>query len=337
VITFVYLGSKGGGLHLLQGLSRLCEECNIEYKVLISSNMKQKSKFANEVVISNVPNSKKKLINFIFFDLRRFELQLKNLSKSDVYVFVMPHPLDFLIRKKLNKASSRIISIIHDPIPHPYEFFPNRINIKETIKNSEMIITLSPWSQNILKRKYGCESVFLPLVNPNISDFRKLTKKIDICFVGRNSRYKGWKNIHKVLENLNYPFSCFVQGANTKEISKLKTLIPNGNFSGSPQWLEDETLFKVIAESRVIALPYSSATQSGLIPLSNKLGTQVVAFDVGGLSSQINTKNGSQIIECGNFEKFSETLRCMLTKELYFVPEKDDEVAWKIALEGFEA
>jgi len=73
-------------------------------------------------------------------------------------------------------------------------------------------------------------------------------------------------------------------------------------------WLGDAELFREIGNASVTVLPYSQATQSGLIPLSLALGRPVVTSAVGGLPEQVRHV-GDGIVVLGNLpEEFAEAV-----------------------------
>jgi hypothetical protein len=166
LITFIYLGTRGGGLHLLQGLTRTCLDSDINFNVITSWNLQYTKGFKHQVILRHVPKSKVGILKFFAIGVLKFRKQVKSFPVSSTFIFVMPHPVDFLIRKELNKLGKNVISIVHDPKRHKGEFFPNYFVTREITKNSSQIITLSTWAQNFLEKRY--------------SKFQSTTKRISL-------------------------------------------------------------------------------------------------------------------------------------------------------------
>lgn len=322
-------------MHLLQGLTRTCLESDINFNVITSWNLEYAKGFKHQVILRHVPRSKAGIIKFFALNFLKFKKQIKSFPVSSTFIFVMPHPVDFLIRKELKKQGKNVISIVHDPQRHKGEFFPNNFVTREIIKNSRQIITLSTWAQNFLEKNFGVKSIHLPILNPEVSFEKKSSKAFDISFVGRNSKYKGWRNVTKILSSVDFPISCFLQGATLREVSRLEKVNPLVSISGSQGWLEDDALFTVMATSRVIALPYTTATQSGIIPLANKLGTPIVAFDVGGLSEQLLSDGYSKKIKANDFKAFSDHVVTLLRMQISPCSKDIDPKGWVNLLKSF--
>ena len=115
-------------------------------------------------------------------------------------------------------------------------------------------------------------------------EFETAPKKNDVLVFGRFLHYQGGDRIRKVA--LQCPELKFlVVGAQAPE--NLESL---PNVEVERRFVEQEKLEEHISSSKVVLLPYRSATQSGHIPLVFSKGTHVVGFDVGALSDVWNVK-----------------------------------------------
>ena len=110
---------------------------------------------------------------------------------------------------------------------------------------------------------------------------------------------------------------CVVAGALRKSlVDQLKEI----EFSGLKilhGYQSDEVLEGLLKSSACVALPYISASQSGIIPLANSYGCPVVAFNVGGLSCQVSKGENGELVEPGNVKEFNETLMRVIADSDY--------------------
>jgi glycosyltransferase involved in cell wall biosynthesis len=79
------------------------------------------------------------------------------------------------------------------------------------------------------------------------------------------------------------------------ELASRQISVPQGlQIEFFPGWLNLEELEDIIARSEVLLLPYSSASQSGLVDIASAFNTKIVATPVGGLLEQVaNSENGT--------------------------------------------
>lgn len=335
MITFVYLGSKGGGLHFLQGLQSIATESKIDFQVIISNNTETTIEQANIIRLKKIPKNFLRLLLFFAFDLSRFLRHLSLILEESTYIFVMPHPLDFIIRKRVKKIGGQSITIIHDAKRHPREIFPNHFVNREIIKNSSRIITLSINSQQYVSGRFQTQSDLLPIIYPKIAISNTSEKIYDFAFVGRKSSYKGWNKIEEILRHIEVPFSCFIQGANEREIRRIAEKYRYGKFQGSKSWIPDQDFFNLIAQTKVIALPYTSASQSGLIPLAFQLGTNVVAYRIPGLYELGETSKYVTFVAPGDIRQFSSLLLDSISKPPPTIELSRDRMIWRTYLHHF--
>lgn len=237
----------------------------------------------------------------------RFAIYLKQKS-PDYSIFVASHPLNFiciLITKII--SNSKIISVIHDPMPHSGEKFKFIILISQylQIKLSHKVLVAGKKLKEETSKLYSInkDNIIVMYIGNNrneISEFVEKHNRKYFSLLGRIEDYKGvdifLKAAKKVLD-LNYTnIEFFIAGAGNikkyidqiNEIDKSKLTIRN-------ELISDKDFDNIIKESYAIVLPYKDATQTGTIQIANSLSTPCIATNVGSLPELI-IKNETGIV-----------------------------------------
>lgn len=112
-----------------------------------------------------------------------------------------------------------------------------------------------------------------------------------LLFVGRIRPYKGIDTLLEAyrdsIADSGVPLVVAGSGSFSDEQRGLLDSLSGANVRVVNRWLEIEDISALIASSKFVVLPYSSATQSGVIPLAATLGVPAIASDAGGLSEQL--------------------------------------------------
>ena len=205
-------------------------------------------------------------------------------------IFPMVSPLDWHLERILQLMGIKSIRIIHDHQPHKGEKWPSKGRISKLSNTADLSLFLSNYvAQN------------LDFTDPTVVSFPKVKKlatickkeQNTICVVGRKSGYKNVSILNEIIssagshKNLNW----IIAG----EIADGILFNDQGSIEVMKGWLSETELHQIISKSSILLLPYSDATQSGLIPIAMAYGTSVVATSVGGLPEQLQIYSRSVI------------------------------------------
>lgn len=136
-----------------------------------------------------------------------------------------------------------------------------------------------------------------------------------ILFFGRIDQYKGievlLKAFPKVLEK--YPNAILRIAGN----GNLQTEMPlieqlKGNIDLQNRWIKDEEVCGLVEDATFVVLPYTHATQSGVIPLAYAFSKPVVATNVGCLDEQVVDGETGYICESSDAIALADTMIKML-------------------------
>lgn len=307
---YTYFGVKGGGLHFSQSLSFVTD--NMDF-LLTSKNQGLGGFKGNIETIQGVPSGICE--NIFSFKSNRLRTAKEILSKIPEFaISTMQHPIDNIVLE-LAIGGPRIISVIHDAEAHESDFWPRKKDIQKRAKLSHTVVSLSSYSARKIYEYHGVRSICMPLLGPNVDVAYRKTKKIyDIAYVGRGNKYKDASNLCRILEKVTMPMSIVTNILSKKEIAQIHRETNHRVFLLN-SWIDDRDMLETLASSRILILPYRSASQSGWVPIARDLNLPVVATDVGGLCEQFKDDRDGILVPGENSEAFAKAMVRAMNKD----------------------
>lgn len=238
------------------------------------------------VKIEKFPRSKEILKGNFDFDVAWLNWY-ENLPSKKFYFF-KSLITQFLVLKKLKKSGIKIYTVFHNKQPHQ-SLFPT-LNLKfykSLLRNSDKIIILSDRSREYIKNLIG-ESQLEKIVKISHPSYKinynnhkiSLDKKFTALFFGQ---LKPYKNIELIIQLAkNHPNINFIIAGKPYTELYSKELInacePLSNLKLILQYLKDEDIEKLSANSNIILLPYNikSSLNSGSLFHSLSMGNNVI-------------------------------------------------------------
>ena len=114
-----------------------------------------------------------------------------------------------------------------------------------------------------------------------------LTDPNTILFFGRIWDYKGLKYLIEAepMISAECPDAKIIVAGEGDDFEKYRQMIKDSDrFEIHNRWITDEERSAFFSRAGVVVLPYTDATQSGVVPVAYNYGKPVVATDVGALS-----------------------------------------------------
>ena len=112
-----------------------------------------------------------------------------------------------------------------------------------------------------------------------------------LLFVGRIQRYKGVGTLLEayasIAPGIRAPLVIAGAGSFTADEKRRIAELGDGSLTVVNRWLSDTEIASLVAAARFVVLPYTSASQSGVIPLASAFGVPAIASDAGGLVEQV--------------------------------------------------
>ena len=260
-----------------------------------------------------------RLINSVnFFSWNK---PIKSIQKynPDTLLFKFWHPFfspayNFIIKKVKKKTNCDVIMICDNIFPHEKFPFSKRL-IKKLVKNVDGFIVQSSIVEkelNSLIDEPIYNKVFHPIYNnyPDLIDKSLAKRALNIheskvvLFFGFVRDYKGLdiliKSMRKVFEKES-DIKLLIAGECYDEKDKYDKLINESDYKNKIIWVEDfisdDDINIYFSAADVVVLPYRSASQSGVIPLSYHYNRPVITSNLESLIEVVEDKKTGIIFD----------------------------------------
>lgn len=258
--------------------------------------------------ISNcvVPYFKVKTLNGNKKEILCVAEQIMALS-PDVVIFLEDSILMQQLNKILNQKAVKTAMVVHDVWHHPYRKMGIRrilVDIlrrrmtRKTIKRINKIILLSMNSEKAFQKKYKSKNTVMfrlpahiPEAVPQIPSEIKNEGKKFFLFFGRIDEYKGIDTLCKAYSALTDDFKSKTRLviAGKGVLSKEEKLLIREEQYIMPitRFITDSEMIWLFRNATSVIMPYTEASQSGVLPIAYKFGKLVVVSDLQGLTENV--------------------------------------------------
>ena len=155
-----------------------------------------------------------------------------------------------------------------------------------------------------------------------------------ILFFGRIEPYKGLDLLLKAMSEvfLEFPdWKLILAGAG--DLSRYRSYLNSSQIEVINRYISDEDVAGLMLRSRFVVLPYTEATQSGVVPIAYAFGRPVIATNVGSLSEMVlDGKTGLIVSPADPVALASAIKRLTLDQELC---EEMGRTAYKMSREDW--
>ncbi len=237
--------------------------------------------------------------------------------RPDVLLFPMFHPWNSHLQKILARIPSLVF--VHDPRPHPdlagwfYEKLEN-LSIRRATRCAVLSETLKP---HLARRGVGAAFVdVIPLgpftYPPRVRE--PIGHPPTALFFGRIVPYKGIDTLLKAFDLLRATFDCRLILAGEGDLAPYADLLTNQpNVEIINRWIPEDKISDLFARCDLVVLPYSSASQSGVIPIAAAFGIPVIATRTGGMVEQVEDGLSGWLVEAGDASALADAMRVALS------------------------
>lgn len=220
-------------------------------------------------------------------------------ERFDWVCCTMTHIWNAFMLDKVGQSGARYLMVLHDARLHPGErSMPRAQMLKAEVRRADAVITLSDYVRTQAVEAFSLDPARIrviphgpffygqpktePRALPSGRPFRLL-------FFGRILPYKGLGLLVEAVRLLKKDFpqvELIVAGQgrlgkkNQAALKELGARVIN-------RWLEAGEVARIIDEGDLLVAPYTSASQSGVLPLAYAHALPVVATQVGGLQEQV--------------------------------------------------
>lgn len=316
-IGMVTLGRKGAGGILSLELARSLQE-KVDLFVVISrfaENLDQWYAAGIQPLETPTYHNFREAAASLLNPLRLHQLANRIRERQpDVLLIPIFHPWSPFLQRKLREIPA--VVTVHDPEPHPgdFEWIFENFSIRQADRCVLLSQSLKP---ALIRRGVPPERIDViplgPLYYPSRSSQDKRMKpdqgKPAILFFGRISPYKGLDiliNAYKALKR-THQVRLLIVGEG--ELEPYKTLLEN--LSGVEvinRWIPESEVGECFERATIVVLPYTKATQSGVVTIAATYQLPVIGTRSGGLPEQIQDGKTGLLVEPGSSRELVQAL-----------------------------
>lgn len=211
-------------------------------------------------------------------------------------ISTMPQMLNRFLLGAVKRSGARFITTIHDATPHPGD----RIHVPTSFVRAEAaaadaIVTLSTHVRDQVARWPEAAGKPIAIVPHGVfgdavpvPKRRDVQTSLELLFLGRLLPYKG---LHLLTEAFRRVREAGIEARLTVlgrgDVSLLGDIGGLKGFTLDNRWASDEEMQEAARRADIILLPYTEASQSGVVPMAMGAATPVIATRVGGLAEQV--------------------------------------------------
>lgn len=275
----------------------------------------------------------------------------KRINSSQPAIFIANFWMSFfgvflgLFAKRLPESTKKI-AVIHNLIPHESRFFDKWL-IRYFLKRYDAFVVMSDAVRNDLL-EFKPDAKFIQMNHPwydhfgdkmDVSMAREQigidsTKKT-LLFFGLIRDYKGLDLLLDAFNKLDDSYQLLIVG---EVYSKLEMYQDKINESQNKQrihflnkYIQDSEVNLYFSAADLCVLPYRTATQSGITATSFHFDVPILATNVGGFKSQIETPgmgivvdgSDSHLIQKGIEKYFNENLKSQFIEAIHVEKSKN--------------
>jgi glycosyltransferase involved in cell wall biosynthesis len=183
----------------------------------------------------------------------------------------------------------------HDPVTHVGEKTPQRIFDWGCYRARQIIVHAPQMKDLVVKRLHMPTSRVHVITHvllgddsaqPNLQEEEHL-----VLFFGRIADYKGLEYLIRAepLITALVPQARIVIAGTGEDLNRYRRMMTNPErFVIYDEYVSDDKRAELFRRASVVVLPYTEASQSGVIPVAYSFGKSVVATTVGGLPAQVD-------------------------------------------------
>jgi glycosyltransferase involved in cell wall biosynthesis len=320
-VLILSLGRTGSLPTYAENISK---NLSVNFDILISKNRNVKKEVKNSIEVTTYHNKFSFLFNTVFvlpFLLLNFLPKIVN----HYTVLYLPYKhfwdIPFILLFKL--MNKKIIFTVHDGILHSGErnFITQSLSNIRIKKATELIFLTQHVKKkvfNTLKISKEYSIVPHPIIENEYVDLKKRNPKSkNLLFLGRIDKYKGIELLVESAIASEAYFDKLIIAGKTLYPLKIKS---HYKIELIDKYLSDEEIGDLLSWANALVLPYTEATQSGVIALGIFAELPMICTKVGGFSEQLNKNEGYW---CNpNKEELSASI-----KEVFSSTEKNLEIA----------
>jgi glycosyltransferase involved in cell wall biosynthesis len=317
-MLIVYLGKRGGGALLTRQIASELSKSIDNICVYIVDRNEEIPNYPESVRLKILRLYSNKFSNLVkilkFPSLMLNSILVASKTSTKWILFPMMSPTDYLLSRVLQLLGFKIVRVVHDFTPHPGDRWPTGKAIFRASKFANHVICLSSYvAEDFMKKGVNVEVSRFPHYQiMNQSGYQK--KKNQISFIGRGNEYKNLEVLELLLDSDEFLECTFLVAGYLATL--VHPRLRSARLTTNSGWLPLKELERIIAQSDTLVLPYTSATQSGLVDIAAAFSTKIVATPVGGLIEQVGNNTNGYIAKSTDPSDIAEAVRLALNSKV---------------------
>mgnify|MGYP002607079183 CR=1 FL=1 len=333
MIVYVSPAEMNGGI--LQFSTTIAKETEgIEnYKLFLPDTVDYK--YIQDIKENVILYKKVKTLNSRDNGIKEISNQIMKLN-PEVVIFVEDSILMQQINRILHKARIDTAMVIHDIQHHPYRNMDlHRIVVdtlrrkmsRTTIKQCKKIILLSHNSETAFKNEYNANNTTVFRLSahvPNVEEkelpeLKEYGKKFHLFF-GRIDEYKGIQTLAEAYAALRVSdkenIELIIAGKGELSDSEKTIIDSEPHIHLIQRFISDEEMIWLFKRCVSIVLPYTEASQSGVLPIAYKYGKPVIVSNLKGLTENVvPQKTGLIFKDVNDLSKCLNTITTFMNRD----------------------
>lgn len=242
--------------------------------------------------------------------------------KPDVLIFPMFYTWNPFLQAHLKSIPG--IVMVHDPVPHPgLESAVYRFLEDFSIRRANRWIAFSKSLVNELQKRGAAPGKIDVIPHGALSYYTQAspgrdpvsTGKVTLLFFGRITPYKGLEVLLKAFRQLKRPADVCLRIVGAGDLSPYRALF--AGLTGveiDNRWVSESEIDPIFRKASIVVLPYTSASQSGVVALAASYGLPVIATRTGGIPEQIIDGETGILVTPGDVQELSEAMERLISQ-----------------------
>lgn len=298
-IMLFCLAKKGSGAGIIESICIDCLDTNIQLYCIVSNQMQGLERIEGRgsnihIIKIDSGNTKTFAYNTIKMrmkGLRKIRREIENIG-FDLYLEVFGHPWGHWINKIVKTRNSA--TICHDPLPHKGEMLINRFFSYYEYKKSSNLVVMTKSLADIAHKRFDKKVYYMKHGLFSCYDKTggevRASSTINFIFFGRIEPYKGIKYLLEAFNMFRDDEPVTLTIAGQGDMNEYRDyILRNKKIHVENEFISDERIDSLFSQDKtILVVPYTEATQSGVIPVAIDHLVPVIATDTGGLKEQLN-------------------------------------------------
>lgn len=318
-IAVIYLGRRGsGGLISLA----LCEHLEQQAEVLVVRSNQVENPTAwqqasfEQISVATYRNLPQAIYSWLDQRQHRNIANKIRIWQPDVLLFPMFYTLNPFLQRHLIEFPSLVV--VHDPVPHPglVDWVYARLENWSIRQAHRCLIFSNALVPALQARGVPPDQIdVIPhgaLTYPSTTSI-DLSQPPTLLFFGRISAYKGLDILLKAYARLIKHHHIKLRIIGAGDLRPYQGLLENlPNVEIVNRWVDENEVSRFFTPNQIVTLPYTSASQSGVIAIAASFGLPVVTTRTGGLPEQIYDGVTGRLVQPGSVDQLVDAIEDLL-------------------------